>query len=297
MKTAYNYNTNTFVANLTFDFCCENPYNEILYHYFGARYYDSDLSIWLSVDPLAGKYPNLSPYVYCANNPINMVDPNGMEIDWGNMSRKEIRYAKSALRQNIGSKTYREMMRTLRKSDYVYTVNNSTIALALGDFLGNYGHRIEIPSEDGNSSGFIEILSGRPGGRIGINFDMVSTDLSKDNFNEYMGTAMLEEFIHAAQYDYYVHQFGQIDGTNAMFNNEFEAKVIVGMIQGQINKNFSVQSIDITPNNYGRNSNEKFSINSYFSTMNKWRLENNNPYRNKFMNSNNPNLLMNYLRK
>ena len=47
--------------------------------YFGARYYSSDLSIWLSVDPQASKYPSLSPYVYCANNPIKLVDPNGEE--------------------------------------------------------------------------------------------------------------------------------------------------------------------------------------------------------------------------
>ncbi len=45
--------------------------------YFGARYYSSDLSIWLSIDPQAAKYPSLSPYVYCANNPIKLVDPNG----------------------------------------------------------------------------------------------------------------------------------------------------------------------------------------------------------------------------
>ncbi|MBP5709854.1 MAG: hypothetical protein J6W84_02630, partial [Bacteroidales bacterium] len=38
-----------------------------------ARYYNSDLSIWLSVDPLSDKYPNLSPYVYCANNPVRLV--------------------------------------------------------------------------------------------------------------------------------------------------------------------------------------------------------------------------------
>lgn len=35
--------------------------DETSYSYFGARYYDSDLSIWLSVDPLASKYPSLSP--------------------------------------------------------------------------------------------------------------------------------------------------------------------------------------------------------------------------------------------
>ena len=47
--------------------------------YFGSRYYSSDLSIWLSVDPMSGKYPSLSPYVYCANNPVKLVDPNGEE--------------------------------------------------------------------------------------------------------------------------------------------------------------------------------------------------------------------------
>ena len=47
---------------------------------FGSRYYSSELSIWLSVDPMLDKYPSLSPYVYCANNPIKLVDPNGEEV-------------------------------------------------------------------------------------------------------------------------------------------------------------------------------------------------------------------------
>ena len=42
--------------------------------------YNSDLSIWLSVDPLADKYPNLSPYTYYAGNPVRLVDKNGAEI-------------------------------------------------------------------------------------------------------------------------------------------------------------------------------------------------------------------------
>ena len=50
------------------------------YGYFGARYYDSALSIWLSVDPMSDKYPSMSPYNYCANNPVVLVDPDGREV-------------------------------------------------------------------------------------------------------------------------------------------------------------------------------------------------------------------------
>ena len=45
-----------------------------------AQYYNSDLSIWLSVDPMVDKYPNLSPYTYCADNPVRLVDPEGKDI-------------------------------------------------------------------------------------------------------------------------------------------------------------------------------------------------------------------------
>ena len=47
------------------------------YSYFGARYYDSELSIWLSVDPMAHKLPQWSPYVAFGDNPINNIDPDG----------------------------------------------------------------------------------------------------------------------------------------------------------------------------------------------------------------------------
>jgi RHS repeat-associated protein len=53
--------------------------NETSYTYFGARYYDSDMSVWLSVDPMSDKYPGLSPYIYCLNNPVKLIDQNGMD--------------------------------------------------------------------------------------------------------------------------------------------------------------------------------------------------------------------------
>lgn len=54
--------------------------SETGYYYFGARYYNSYLSLWLSVDPMSDKYPSLSPYNYCAWNPMKIVDPDGEDI-------------------------------------------------------------------------------------------------------------------------------------------------------------------------------------------------------------------------
>jgi RHS repeat-associated protein len=45
--------------------------------YYGARYLDMKTSLWLNVDPLAEDFPNTGSYVYCLNNPIRLVDPNG----------------------------------------------------------------------------------------------------------------------------------------------------------------------------------------------------------------------------
>jgi RHS repeat-associated protein len=53
--------------------------DETGFYYYGARYYDPRTSIFVSVDPLADKMPNSSPYAYCFNNPIAFVDPSGLE--------------------------------------------------------------------------------------------------------------------------------------------------------------------------------------------------------------------------
>ena len=42
------------------------------HYYYGARYYDSKWSVWLSVDAMAEKYPNINGYVYCKENPMNL---------------------------------------------------------------------------------------------------------------------------------------------------------------------------------------------------------------------------------
>ncbi|MBO6080544.1 MAG: hypothetical protein J6P54_06240, partial [Bacteroidales bacterium] len=64
-----------------FTFSAKERDPETGYSYFGSRYYSSDLSIWLSVDPMSDKYAYQSGYVYCGNNPLTLIDPNG-EDEW-----------------------------------------------------------------------------------------------------------------------------------------------------------------------------------------------------------------------
>lgn len=49
-------------------------------YYYGARYYDPRISLWISVDPLAEKYPALSGFCFVGNNPVTYIDPDGKAI-------------------------------------------------------------------------------------------------------------------------------------------------------------------------------------------------------------------------
>lgn len=48
-------------------------------YYYGARYYEPRLSLWLSTDPMQEKYSHINTYCYAFNNPLNFVDLHGME--------------------------------------------------------------------------------------------------------------------------------------------------------------------------------------------------------------------------
>lgn len=46
-------------------------------YYYGARYYDPKISIWLSVDPILKHHE--SPYSFMSGNPIMIMDPDGRD--------------------------------------------------------------------------------------------------------------------------------------------------------------------------------------------------------------------------
>ena len=51
------------------------------------RTYEPDMKRFLQMDPMAEKYPGLSPYAYAANNPLKFIDTRGDTLDVGGLNK------------------------------------------------------------------------------------------------------------------------------------------------------------------------------------------------------------------
>ena len=116
----------------------------------------TDIQRWTTPDPLAEKYYDLSPYAFCANNPINFVDPDGRYIisdniqEWNDNKRKikdkvlllqqkaskmELK-GKSSKRLNKLNKRIKGLNQTLAT---MTTIENSSQGYSLSQATGEVG--------------------------------------------------------------------------------------------------------------------------------------------------------------
>lgn len=96
---------------------------------FGARQYSPALRRWLVPDPLSEKYYGISPYAYCAGDPVNLVDPDGRI--W--LNPKLVAFLKEQTNARIESLEQRKT----EIEDYDEQVNNLRQALSDIDLLEN----------------------------------------------------------------------------------------------------------------------------------------------------------------
>ena len=174
---------------------CNSPYlfnskeldEETGLYYYGARYLNPTSGVWLSVDPLFEKYVGMSPYNYCAGNPVKLVDVDGRKIDISGLTEEQaVIYNDNITAQREGSPLFNKLYTALENSEIVYPIK---VGETLNDVDGQFNKK-------DNSITFSDI-------------------------NNSAETAVIaEELFHAFQLSENAGKYGEGD-----FNYEFEAKV------------------------------------------------------------------------
>ena len=90
---------------------------------YGARGYYPASGRFTSVDPLAEKYYSISPYVYCMGNPVKFIDPTGMKVETGSMTKNEQREYDKMIALLSRSDLFKTLYSALTKSDNVYKIS------------------------------------------------------------------------------------------------------------------------------------------------------------------------------
>jgi len=170
-----------------------------LYDY-SARLMDPVLGRFSTMDPLAEKCYGISPYVYCLNNPIRLIDPDGREVNLDAMSEEERKmYELNIAYQRKNSRLFDAMYLLLENSKEKYVIK--------------YGKTTKEEGSKDPVEG--QFVANKNGGGTVIFSDLVA--------NIKLGT-LTEELFHAFQHD------NKANYANGEFNREFEAKIAVAAI-------------------------------------------------------------------
>ncbi len=188
-----------------YTFSAKEKDSESGYNYFGARYYTDNIMMWLSVDPMSDKYPSMSPYMYCAGNPVMLRDPDGRKIDGVTYNKKTKKFEYSQEAKERGTERYinartltkcgtRGVMRMLRSRKMFY-IHVTDKPMFIEDNDGETNGYSRIPGIAENNHIYISTYyfgdkkDNDYSSSILINPDGSSTDISADPSNVLSGNS------------------------------------------------------------------------------------------------------------
>ena len=181
-------------------------------YYYGARYYDPRISVWMSVDPMAKKYPSYSSYSYCINNPVIIIDYDGRDIiiitgrDSKGMVTGQLKYKNGSLYQ-VNGKPYsgdhkfaNEVKKTLNE---LKSLNDSEVNNVINTLENSkQAHYIELDPYEANrapSTDSYAADNGKPTGTH-ILLDLTKSIIEK-NLKSNPLTLLIHELSHAFDND------------------------------------------------------------------------------------------------
>ena len=179
-------------------------------YYYGARYLNPSIALWLSTDPLQGKYPGMSPYNYCAGNPVKLVDPDGRssfiwdsseEGGWIMYDYEHDKFYKELSVGNISKDEY-----TPPQGSFLYSVRNdyrklgeTTTGQQMIEYFSDAKNEVRIIQSQ-NRSGCVKeephhVLFNEKGG------DIIPTTSGTDGSNSPTWVILGYELAHKIDYD------------------------------------------------------------------------------------------------
>ena len=168
---------------------------------YGARQYAPLLPLWDRVDPLAEKYYGVSPYAYCANNPVVFVDSDGRKFDFSKMTKGEYQ-------------SYLGQINPLREASPLFNTMYSSLENSKETYFISFDRIPSVVKQAGDIDGHF-VMGDNGGG---------SVVFDKEKMGNITNVVLAEELFHAYQHD---NRKGYDKGE---FNREFEAKIVAYFI-------------------------------------------------------------------
>ena len=185
-------------------------------------------SRWLSPDPLAEKYYSISPYVFCLNNPIKYVDPDGKKVVFASGVSEQFKQHFANTVQFMNQKGTSGMLATLEKSETVYYINERT--------------KIDSKTSPSSYNGETRTIEWNP----------IAGVLTNELIELSPATILNHEIDHALQHDQNPEQKVVDQNTeDPDYRNKEEKRVITGSEQVTAKKHGEIKEGEVTRRDHG----------------------------------------------